>query len=425
MITRIEAHNYRCFEQMNVVMGSFQVFVGANGSGKTTLLDIPVVIGDILRSRNVAAAFTERSLHRGERASSLTELPFREQSDSFVLALEAKLPEALIQHLVAVSPATLRRSQERWPTHIRYEIALAVKNAHQLEVKNEYLFVFPHSEDSGSRCLSVQGENVPHDDWRFIIRRTYRDDSFFRPEVHGARERSTRMDNTLMAFARLQYESEDEFPASRWLLNLLVNEIVFFDPQWADLRKASPPGLPKRLMPSGQNLPWLALQLQHEKPDRFAAWVEHIQTALPQIISVAIREREEDHHAYFRVTYEEGFEVTSSGLSEGTLRIFALTLVAYMVEPPLWLIVEEPENSIHPQAIETVMQSLRSLYRSQVWISTHSPIVVADRQLSELTTTRVERSGAIQVIPGTKHPRLVAWKGTIDLGSLFASGVFG
>jgi len=28
------------------------------------------------------------------------------------------------------------------------------------------------------------------------------------------------------------------------------------------------------------------------------------------------------------------------------------------------------------------------------------------------------------VIPGDQHPRLVNWKGAIDLGSLFATGVF-
>ena len=424
MITRIEANNYRCFERLGVTVGAFCVLAGANGSGKTTLLDIPILIGDALKSRNVAAAFLERVLDRGARASSLLDLPFRGIRESFVLAVEAQLPEAIQKRLVDASSPAVQRAKDRWPTHVRYEFRLAIDDAHQLEVKNEYLFVFPHSAAYEAGRLPMQGENLDQDGWRFILRREYGADAAFRPETHGAKERSTHLDSTLLAFARLQFEAEAEFGAGRWLLDWLQNEVVFFDPKWVDLRRASPPGLPRQLMPSGQNLPWLALHLQKEKPERFAAWVEHVRTALPQIASIEAKEREEDHHAYFRVGYEGGFEVTSSGLSEGTLRILALTLVAYLQDAPKLLIVEEPENSIHPQAIETVMQSLCSLYDSQVWVSTHSPIVLADRKLAELITTRLERSGTVTVTPGPEHPRLAEWKGAIDLGSLFATGVF-
>jgi len=424
MITRIEAHNYRCFEHLSVKMSDFCVLAGANGSGKTTLLDIPVLLGDILRNRNVAAAFMEDLLETGARASSLNELPFRGLRDSFVLAVEAEFPREVKERFVDNATKTMRKASERWPLGIRYEIRLEVVEGRQVEVKNEHLFVFPCSTRYEETRLPLQGDREPPKDWRVIIRRAYGSDSYFRPEVLGAEERGTQIDSTLAAFPRLRFESEAEFSAGRWLLDLLTREIVPFGPTWEALRKPSPPGLPDRLMPSGRNIPWLALRLQGEQPEQFAAWVEHVQTALPQISKISVREREEDHHAYFRVKYEGGHEVTSSGLSEGTLRIFALTLPAYLDDQPRLLIVEEPENSIHPQAIETVMQSLRSLYDSQVWVSTHSPIVLADRKLSELVTTRLERSGAVQVTPGPDHPRLSEWKGAIDLGSLFATGVF-
>lgn len=49
------------------------------------------------------------------------------------------------------------------------------------------------------------------------------------------------------------------------------------------------------------------------------------------------KEREEDHHAYFVVVYQGGYEVTSSGLSDGTLRILALTILPYLPAPQLCL----------------------------------------------------------------------------------------
>ncbi|MFV8752118.1 methylation-associated defense system AAA family ATPase MAD3 [Nannocystaceae bacterium ST9] len=436
MITRIEATNYRCFEQVGAPFDDFQVVAGANGSGKTTLLDIPVVLGDMLRGRNIAAAFMERVLERGARAGSLTELPYIGR-ETFALALEAKLPTSHVDALVEASSEDIRTDTKRWPTHLRYEVRLEIDEGHQLEVHSEYLFAFPPSDAYEAGRLAMQGENGNDEDWRFIIRRNHGrggaqidgssrhpSDVEFRPELARARGTESQIDRTKLALARLAYETPTEFPAGRWLLELLLDGVVFFEPQWAELRRPSPPGLPRRLMPSGENLPWLALQLQSERPEQFAAWVEHVRTGLPQIVGIGMREREEDHHAYFKVDYEGGFEVTSTGLSEGTLRILALTLVAYVLDPPRLLIIEEPENSIHPQALETIMQSLRSLYDSQVWVSTHSPVVLAGCELGELLITRLERSGSARVIPGPEHPRLAAWKGAIDLGSLFASGVF-
>ena len=433
MITRIEATNYRCFDKLAAPMDAFNVLAGANGSGNTTLLDIPVLIGDRLRSANVAAAFMKPLLQRGARASSLNELVFRGLGESFVLAIEAKLPQHLAEGVVALSSKAVQKNPARHPTHIRYELRVAIHESHALRVKNEYLFVFPMNEAYEADRLPVQGENARQPDWRFIVRRdsgrVYGEPTFFVPEnVPTAKlrdaERSTEIDDTLLGFARLQYESATEFPCGRWLLDALMKEMVFLTPEWEDLRKPSQPGLPHALMASGENIPWLALRLKATSERRFSDWVEHVQTALPQITTIDVKEREEDHHAYFRVTYEGGFVVTSTGLSEGTLRILALTLIPYVDNPPGLLIVEQPEDGIHPQAIEAVMQSLRSLYDGQVWVSTHSPIVLADRSLDELLLTRLERDGSVTVTPGPEHPRLAKWKGALHLGDLFATGVF-
>lgn len=423
MITRIDATNYRCFEKLSIATGEFAVVAGANGSGKTTLLDIPVLLGDLLRSRSISSAFMDPLLNRGPRASTLSELCFRHNGGSFSLGIEAKLPDVVRDEVVKLSTSAVQRDASKHPTHLRYELRFQV-GEHQLAVQNEYLFLFTHSDEYEAQRLPIQGENANRDDWYFIIERAYGGDSTFRPEGKGAK-RAANIDETLPAFLRIQVESRKEFPAATWLLNLLLDGVLFFDPTWSKLRAASQPGLKRsRLLSSGENLPWLALRLQEEDVDRFALWVSHVRIALPQITAITVREREEDHHAYFRVTYEAGFEVTSSGLSEGTLRILALTLLAYIEDAPRLLVVEEPENSIHPQAIEIVLQSLRSLYDSQVWVSTHSPVVLATAKLPELLITRLARSGAADVIPGNEHPRLANWKGAIDLGSLFATGVF-
>jgi predicted ATPase len=89
------------------------------------------------------------------------------------------------------------------------------------------------------------------------------------------------------------------------------------------------------------------------------------------------------------------------------------------------LVTEEPENNIHPRAIEAVLQSLSSMYDSQVWISSHSPVVLAHTALKHVLCARLAPNGAAEIIPGLEHPRLKDWHGTIDLGSLFAAGILG
>jgi predicted ATPase len=423
LITHIDATNYRCFEKLSIPTRELVVVAGANGSGKTTLLDIPVLLGDLLRSRSISGAFMDPILSRGPRASTLGELCFRHNGESFSLGIEVRLPDSVRDAVVAASTPAVQKDASKHPTHMRYELRLRV-NEHEMAVQNEYLFLFSYSQEYEAQRLPIQGENANRGDWRFIIERGYGGESSFRPEGKGGK-RSTQIDETLPALLRIQVENKAEFPASSWLLNLLLGGVVFFDPTWSKLRAPSQPGLKRRpLLSSGENLPWLALRLQNEDPERFALWVTHVRTALPQVTTIEICERDDDHHAYFRVTYEAGFEVTSSGLSEGTLRILALTLLAYIDDAPRLLVVEEPENSIHPQAIATVLDSLRSLYDSQVWVSTHSPVVLASTKLPELLITRLSRSGATTVIQGDQHPRLVDWKGAIDLGTLFATGVF-
>jgi predicted ATPase len=215
------------------------------------------------------------------------------------------------------------------------------------------------------------------------------------------------------------------FPAALWFASLLRGGVAFFDPSWEALRRPAPPGHPTRLIHSGENLPWLALDLKQSAPDRFAAWVDHVRTALPQVREIEPREREEDHYAYFSVGYNGGYTVTSSGLSDGTLRILALSILPFLSDEamPRLLVTEEPENGIHPRAIETVVQSLSIMYDSQVWVSTHSPIVLAHTELPCILATRLNADGSVSVVAGDKHPRLRDWQGTLDIGTLFAAGV--
>jgi predicted ATPase len=383
------------------------VLVGANGSGKTTLLDVPVLLGDLLRERTISAAFTAPRDGRAPRATALRELIFQGQGDSFILAVEAVLPERVMRDLLESMSETVRSREGRRPTHIRYELRLQVFNETELQVQNEYLFVFPgpHAPSRTTADASaprMHGEVNPNRNWKFILQREYGGEAEYTPEtVRRPRPMKSMVAPPQLALPRVQFESQNDFPAARWFFDLLVEDTVFFDPDWNALRVASPPRLSKtQVLGSGKNAPWLAIELQRTDADRFALWKSHVHLALPQVSDVSVHEREDDHHAYFRVRYGDRYDVPSSGLSDGTLRILVLTLLAYVAKPPRFLVTEEPENGIHPKAIEAVIQGLGSIYDSQVIVSSHSPVVLASissrRSLRrEFVTTEPVRSSPV------------------------------
>jgi hypothetical protein len=429
VITRIEAHGYRCFPKLSVDLDRYHVLAGANGAGKTTLLDIPVLIGDMLRQQRVAAAFLERRAPgRAPRASTLTELLYKGSGDAISFAFEAKLPADVAEVLGESSLARLDRPV---PTHLRYELRLEV-TARDIQVADEYLFLFAgggHRPEPGRfpQGISVTGTTLAHADWQSVIHREGRALTRFTPEstTQATDIPPLRVPSGQLALGTVPPD-ESLFPAALWFAGLLRSGVVFFEPDWEALRRPAPPGDPARLIGSGQNLPWLALDLQRSAPDRFSSWTDHVRTALPQVRGIRAVEREEDHYAYFSVEYAGGYRVTSSGLSDGTLRVFAMTLPPFLGDEaiPRLLVTEEPENGIHPRAIETVVQSLSMLYGSQVWLSTHSPIVLAHTGLHDVLATRLDKNGSVSIVAGDQHPRLRDWRGSLDIGTLFAAGVF-
>ena len=102
----------------------------------------------------------------------------------------------------------------------------------------------------------------------------------------------------------------------------------------------------------------------------------------------------------------------------------SLTIPAYVPDLQGVFLIEEPENGIHPRAIETVLQSLSSMYDSQVLVATHSPAAVNMLEASKVLCFAKDCNGATDIVSGDQHPALRDWKrGEPDLGVLFASGI--
>jgi predicted ATPase len=158
--------------------------------------------------------------------------------------------------------------------------------------------------------------------------------------------------------------------------------------------------------------------------DPIASWTDHIRYALEDIELIDCAKRKTDNAEYLVLKYKNGLTCPSWLASDGTLRMLALTLLAYLPPDPGIYMVEEPENGVHPKALEIILRSLSCVPGSQVLVATRSPLVVQQVGVDPLLCFTFGPNG-IRITPGKEHPVLKQWDGTPDLATVFASGILG
>ena len=167
-----------------------------------------------------------------------------------------------------------------------------------------------------------------------------------------------------------------------------------------------------RLADDGSNLPRVLERLQSDRKE-WTRWLEFVRMALPELEDVRIVHREDDRHKYLMVK-RAGVEVPSWGVSEGTLRLFALTVVAHLQAHPLAYLLEEPENGIHPMAIEYAYQALSAIRDAQVFIASHSPTLLRCVELDQVLCFGHDPVKGTVIVRGNEHPQLREWQGSVD-----------
>ena len=96
-----------------------------------------------------------------------------------------------------------------------------------------------------------------------------------------------------------------------------------------------------------------------------------------------------------------GFAVSASQMSDGMLLVLAYLALLHSPTPPRVLLIEEPENGIHPKRLQEVLAILRQLVseqqHTQIILTTHSPYVLDSFQPEEVTLCRKNADGAVSV----------------------------
>ena len=425
LIRTIHVRDYRNLRHVDVRLDQrFQVLVGPNGSGKSTLFDVISFVFDLIATTLEAAV--------AKRTRNFQDLVWRRPKEhpGFEIAVEFELSRDLFfryEFAVRETARGVRLTDERGFLGRLPDDALAALARTETvfsDVSSKVLApVFRRTNGTGNdqpgpgttfffeQSSRKRGATLYHPDGTSINLVTVVDQIPAPDDKDGGAPRP--------------YAMPTAAAVVRQLKNTSVQSVQL------DSRRLTMASRPNgddalRLAPDGGNLPWVLRTFRERHSELFLKWIRHLRTALHDVIDIRTVRREDDRHAYLMIQYADDVEVPSWCVSEGTLRLLVLTLLAYLPnDNPTIYLLEEPENGIHPMAIETAYQSLSSVYDAQVFIASHSPTFLRCVTRDQvLCFTRDSKSGAT-ITPGADNPHLSAWQESVDNDLLFASGVLG
>ena len=136
---------------------------------------------------------------------------------------------------------------------------------------------------------------------------------------------------------------------------------------------------PPELQADGHNVSALLDYLLRVDRDRFYAFEEVMRELVPGFEKITIATPSPEQR---RVDFiiERGLKIPADNASAGVRLLIFFVALAYHPTPPRLILIEEPENGVHPKRLADVVRLLREVtqgkhgdHKAQVVLTTHSP----------------------------------------------------
>jgi len=409
MIERIWVKNFRMLAHNRVDLMPFAVLVGRNATGKSTLMAAIRFISNAL-SLGVQTAV---DLAIDNAGAGLTDLCF-DPSQPLQFAIEVSCDKGRYRYELEIGKGP------SWKPSVSRENLFRLPETHQTQSFQRSLF-----GDDDDLAEVIHNQAPRNQRWRRIVGKTAEGKDYFQDE-------KTDWNNTFRfgpdrpALGSLP-EDSDRFPGAIAVRDLLREGVILVELDSHALRMPSAPRSERYLVRDGSNLAAAAAALESKNPDAFRQWVEHVSDAIEGLVGISTWERPEDKHLVLQATFAGSHDapVPSWLLSDGTLRLMALSFLSFSdrEEQAGVYLIEEPENGLHPLAIQSVFAALSTMSMMQVFVATHSPIFLANTSLDQaLVFSRTDR-GTARVQRGREVAELRDWQSHVALTDVFSTGV--
>lgn len=355
MISRLTIQHFKALRSVTIMLGRFHVLIGPNDSGKTTILEAVAAL-----ARSVDYPLNEAFVGRWEGTDLLW-------SGKQATTRGRKVPPDVLM-LSADIDSTLQ-----------YE--LQCRFAEQTGVT--------WTKDT----IKTNGSSLGNQAFQSSSR-------VYRVTRQGEKEKP----ETQSAVARVHD---------------LLSGVHFYRFVPSHLALPSPPDLRRRfrMAHSGFGLATCLDDILGDDRERFGRLEKKFCQIFPAVSSIKLVTEKAFHSAFDETPTERRASTDGKGiyvafknmagpipasqLSDGMLLVLAYLAVLFLPSPPRFLLIEEPENGVHPQLLRQVLGILRELVKqhkhTQVLLTTHSPYVVDLFKPEEVTLCRKEQDGSVSV----------------------------
>jgi predicted ATPase len=380
---RLEIHNYKSLRNVAIEPTPLSVFVGPNAAGKTNLADAIDFLGHVY-AWGLEKAVADKG---GYDNICYRDMSRSKQSIRFDVTIEFSWNVVQVLRACHELKGAVR-------DFLLFDHLFEFRpKAHGIQapyaVTRERIAV-SHKDHRGTppvqfRSIERKRREVEVDDISFS-------DEFDLPERGDWRGRKLR--------DALDLDLKDGSLDSSLLLSKLkaFGWKTDFETLMAALRvfQLSPrccrePGVPTpnpELERNGQNLPVALDYLKKNFSAQYAMVLEMARRVMPNLEDI-----ETDWtHTRSRVLFirERGIRRpwTSSDISDGTIQTIALLVAVFDPRIPL-VVIEEPENSVHPWALRNLAEAFRTASeQKQIVLTTHSPILIDQLKPEEVWVVR-------------------------------------
>ncbi|MBX3214195.1 MAG: ATP-binding protein [Labilithrix sp.] len=174
----------------------------------------------------------------------------------------------------------------------------------------------------------------------------------------------------------------------------------------------------------GEGLPGLYFALRNDREEAFERILEGTRSLFPTVKTVRAQPRSTTE-LELEVELLDGARVRAPHISTGLLYYLAFAALPEVFGHGATVLLEEPENGLHPARIRQVMSVLRTLAEShdtQIIMATHSPLVVNELMPEEVTVvTRPSVEAGTTLTPIAETPNFEKRASVYALGELWLS----
>jgi predicted ATPase len=102
------------------------------------------------------------------------------------------------------------------------------------------------------------------------------------------------------------------------------------------------------MAPTGENLPAVLVDLQHNRPEHWERVRQLIEQTVPEVGVLETPTREQEVHVAFRDPHVTGYRPNIKSLGTGVEQLLMTIVVGVTQSPPSVIVIEEPETNLHP-----------------------------------------------------------------------------